>query len=795
MKKLTPTKTFLFLLIPYLLFIGLKTSSEYKQIRIIETKINYESSTYLKEFLRSFREVYLNRFLSEHTEPTKQTVKFLPALTTREISEKFAEYTQKKALITTVSDRPRNPKSGLDPDEKIAFNFFKVNPQQTEFFRDITIDGAEYTLYSAPIYVKKGCLTCHGKNTVAPVFIKEHYTDAYDYKAGDLRGIISIKISRNHIHSELIDQLFIKTTSTTLIISTLSFFIILLLLRTIKKNDADHINQLSHEVSRQTHFLQSSINTLEAYKVALDNNSIVSRSDTRGFITYMNDKLCELSGYSYDELIGQPHSIFRDPEVSPQLFKELWQTIQNKQTWTGIFSSRRKNGSTFWTISTIAPILTVTGEIGEYIGIRQDITELIEKREQLQELLTTDSLTKLPNRFSLLRALESSPSASILLLDIHNFGDINDCYGVTVGDQVIIKLANRIQQSAESYNLTLYRLHGDQFVLLCTKHYSNDIFQGICQTIIKDATYKPIQVAENTIFINLMSGLSIQSSDPLVFADIALKKAKKGSIDFVVFEGEKNAKKDLQHNQHWIAKLIKALHEDRVLPFYQAIVDSRTKEIKKYECLVRMIDEDGRIISPFEFLDIAKKARLYPQITRTVINQAFKTFANEAYDFSINLSSEDITNPSFNNFFIEKLENCSFSNRLIIEILETEGFEQYEQVAEFIQKVKRYGVKIAIDDFGTGHSNYERLMKLDVDYLKIDGSIIRQITTNDVAATIAETITTVASKIGIKTVAEFVFDEATAEKATLIGCDHLQGYYFSEPQKNLIIPQNDSNQS
>lgn len=791
MKNLTTTKIFFLLLIPYLLFIGVKTSAEFKQIRIIETKINYEGSTYLKDFLRAYREVYLERFLREHIDFTPGTIQLLPAVAITEIAERFASFTQGKARITTISDRPRNPKNSLDIDERAAFDFFKANPMETEIFRDIQIEGEDFTLYAAPIFIKKGCLTCHGSRSSAPPLIANNYADAYDYKIGDLRGIIAIKISRNHLHTELFNRFFIETTSTTLLISTISFLIILLLLRTIKKNDTEHIEQLSSAVSRQTHSLQNSLTALEGYKIALDNNSIVTKSDLKGDITYVNDKLCQLSGYRQDELIGQPHSIFRDPAVPSSLFKKLWKTIQNKQTWTGMYSNRRKDGSIFWTLSTISPILTSDGEISEYIGIRQDVSELINKREQLQTLLTTDPLTGLPNRYSLLRDLEALSDASILLLDIHNFADINDCYGVSTGDKVIVKLAERIQRSAECYSFTLYRLHGDQFVLLSKKDYTNEGLLGICQIIINNATYKPIKTTNNIIFINLIAGLCIKGSDPLIFADIALKRAKKSSTDFVVSEGEDNAKKDLHHNQHWVTKLIKALQEDRIRPYYQAIVDSKTKEIKKYECLVRMVDEENEIIGPFEFLDIAKKARLYPQITRAVINHAFHTFANEPYEFSINLSSEDITNPAFIHFFLDKLENCGLSNRLIIEILETEGFEQYEQVSEFIQKVKMYGVKIAIDDFGTGHSNYERLMKLDVDYLKIDGSIIRQITSNDIAATIAETITTVASKIGIKTVAEFVFDEATADKATEIGCDHLQGYYFAEPQEHLLPTQTD----
>lgn len=158
---------------------------------------------------------------------------------------------------------------------------------------------------------------------------------------------------------------------------------------------------------------------------------------------------------------------------------------------------------------------------------------------------------------------------------------------------------------------------------------------------------------------------------------------------------------------------------------------------------------------------------------------------DSSYDFSLNLSTEDILDPAVVEYLKTRLRETSLAKRAILEILETEGFENYDQVVLFIKEMKEMGCRIAIDDFGTGYSNYERLLSLQVDYLKIDGSIVKKITTDDISLSIVEAIVAVAKKLEIQTVAEFVFDKQTAELATSLGVDYLQGYYFSEPLESI----------
>jgi EAL domain-containing protein (putative c-di-GMP-specific phosphodiesterase class I) len=195
-----------------------------------------------------------------------------------------------------------------------------------------------------------------------------------------------------------------------------------------------------------------------------------------------------------------------------------------------------------------------------------------------------------------------------------------------------------------------------------------------------------------------------------------------------------------------------------------------------------MIDEEGNIIPPLQFLPIAKKTKLYPRITKEVIHQACHLFSTRSEKFSVNVSIDDIRDPSTVQKIITTLTQTGTASQIIFEILESEGIENYQEVAQFIGIVKALGAKIAIDDFGTGYSNFEHILKLDVDYIKIDGSLIREITDNLRHRIIVETIVDFSKKIGAKTIAEFVSDEAIYTAIKEIGVDYSQGYYTGKPE-------------
>jgi len=198
-----------------------------------------------------------------------------------------------------------------------------------------------------------------------------------------------------------------------------------------------------------------------------------------------------------------------------------------------------------------------------------------------------------------------------------------------------------------------------------------------------------------------------------------------------------------------------------------------------------MIDEDGKIISPFFFLGIAKKTKKYFEITKIVIKQSFEMFEKSSAEFSINITIEDILNKNITLFIFKMLERYGIGSRVVFEIVESEYIQNFEEVLDFIQKVKTYGSKIAIDDFGTGYSNFEYIIKLQVDYLKIDGSLIKNIDTDENTYLVVSTIVEFAKKLNMKTIAEFVENEEIFNKVKELGIDYSQGYYFSAPKKEI----------
>lgn len=784
-RQIRPNILFIFIVTFFCTFITFKTVSEYSTLERIEQKIHYEDSVILKQFLEAFRSTYQNIFINNHVGITETTIQFLPAVTISQISQEFEKVTESKVTVNTVTDRPRNPRNMVDSVENEAFQYFLANPQKKEYFREISSDEGSFCFYASPLYIDNVCLKCHGPRELVPPSIAQQYTTAYNYKKGDLRGIISIKMQGGTIKDELINLFFIKTTTVTLLGSITFLLIIFMLIRRVRRNDERYTRKLEKTVSSKTKELRRQVNMLREYSKVLDASAIVSRGDLKGTITYVNSRMCRATGYAENELLGQPHSILRHPDMDASVFQNMWDTIRNKSIWQGLIKNKKKDGSSCWSQSVICPILDSDGEILEFIAARNDVTELVKKRQELQTLLTTDTLTGLPNRFQMLQDLSSLDCATVILIDILDFADINDFFGIEAGDLILAEFAHRVQEGCGDRSLQLYRLHGDQLALLLQGRYQLDELKSIIEQLIERISNAPFLINNDEIVVHVTCGIAWDLKNPLLEADIALKQAKNNRQVYVINEESTEIQQELQKNHHCVANIKNALRDNRVVTYYQPIINARTGEIEKYECLVRIIEENGKVISPFFFLNTAKKARIYTAITRAVIDSSCNAFIDSPYDFSMNLSTEDIQDPSVVEYLKTRLKESTLAQRAILEILETEGFENYDQVAIFIQEMKEMGCRIAIDDFGTGYSNYERLLNLHVDYLKIDGSIIKKITSDDISRTIVEAIVAVAQKLEIQTVAEFVFDEETAKMATALGVDYLQGYYFAEPLANI----------
>ena len=550
---------------------------------------------------------------------------------------------------------------------------------------------------------------------------------------------------------------------------------------------------LSGMVLRRTETLNEQMAFLSSYKKAIDAAGMVSKCSLDKKVIEVNQALCIRSGYRAEELIGQ-ECTFLWSEDSKRHVPEITDQVLSGLNWRGIVTLCSKSGDPFYLETNIIPITDDNRQIRELVNISYDVTPLIETTQSLSHRLHFDPLTELPNRLKLLSDSEQALDhpIEVILLNIDSFNELNSYYGHFLADSLLQNLADFLVHYTEGLSVTVYKLPIDEFAILINERWSIDQLETFIQRLLEQITVTEFDVQRQKINLAMSAGIASSErvgsnpKDVIVAADMALKMAKRQRKPYIVYDPNLNIKQGYENNLAWIKRLRSAIEEDRLVPFYQPVVQAKTLEVDYYECLVRIIEPSGDVITPYHFLDVSKKLKLYPQLTRRVINKAFERFANETTSFSINLSIEDIADPVMSDWILQQVQNCDFAPRVIFEIVESEGIQNYDVVNQFIKEVKQYGVKIAIDDFGAGYSNFIYIMRLDIDFIKIDGSIIRNIYQDRPSQVITETIVDFARKLGIKTVAEFVSDEAVYSYVKDLGLDSLQGYMFGEPKPDLI---------
>jgi len=532
--------------------------------------------------------------------------------------------------------------------------------------------------------------------------------------------------------------------------------------------------------------LSNNISYLDSYKESIDKNLIVTRTDINGIITFANSNFYKITGYSQEEIIGKAHSIVRHPDTDSELFQNLWNTILSKKTWHGTIQNKRKDGSNYWVDSTVSPILNQHNEIVEFIAIRHDISKLILHQDELKDLLYIDTLTGLKNRNALLKDIKTATKLSSILINIDHFSHINNLYGETFGNKVLVKFSDFLFQSVrKDPKSKLYRLSGDEFIITSTIIDEESICQD-AKNLLSMCNSSTIIIDEQHISLNTTIGVSLEENNHLIStANMAIVAARKESKSLMLYTDSLSLNDEYENNLKWIKEIKDAIADDRITMFYQPIIDNNDLSHKKYETLIRLIDKHGHIITPFYFLEIAKKAKLYKQLTKIVIFKSFEAFKDNDYEFSINITIDDILDKDITDYIIQTLEKYNISDRVIFEIVESESIENFDDVENFIIMIKKYGCRISIDDFGTGYSNFEHLMRLQADYIKIDGSIIKEIIKDKRSALITSVIVAFAKEMNIKTIGEFVETKEINDKLIDLGVDKSQGYYFDEPQAEL----------
>lgn len=422
----------------------------------------------------------------------------------------------------------------------------------------------------------------------------------------------------------------------------------------------------------------------------------------------------------------------------------------------------------------------------ELTALNHTLSSTVNKKvAELKEYYYQDYLTKLPNQNQLIENSHQGLVKHLALLDISSFININNFYGHHSGNIVLVELAHLIVDFVKTCNYKTYRVHSDIFAISSDRVEEHLHFRQFMQILQQKIQAHCFINDSHQIYI--LTTMAVTSFTPHIYenARVTLEYAKSKNIAFLNYDSNLHLEEIVKSNIHWTNKIRIAIQENRIQPFFQAIYNNKSGKIDHYEALMRMVDYNGDIIPPNAFLDIAKKANLYKPLTRIMISKTFNYFRHLPYNFSVNISAADITDKYNREFIYEQLRNFPEPNRVIFELVESEGIENYTYMIQFINAIKRYKAKVAIDDFGTGFSNFHYLFKLNVDIIKIDGSIIQQINNENSAKSVAEVIIDFAKKMNLITVAEFVSDKAIFESVKNLGIDYSQGYYISKPKKYI----------
>ncbi len=405
----------------------------------------------------------------------------------------------------------------------------------------------------------------------------------------------------------------------------------------------------------------------------------------------------------------------------------------------------------------------------------------------------TDPLTHIYNRNYLRKFLRRANMSyyQILMIDIDFFKKINDNYGHKTGDFILASVANVIQEEIREEDV-LIRYGGEEF-LLFIKNSSQDtrLAKNVAERIRKKIAATEFNYEDASIHLTVSIGVNCYPqkyksvAEAIKEADKMLYLAKKTGRNKIIFHSDKNILEE-GFEMKSIYEIKEALEDGRIVNCFQPIFNVKTNSIDKYEALVRLQEEDGTLVPPVRFLSNIENTSIYNELTKRVIENVFAHIDKYGVTISINLNFSDIMDNVIYGIIIEELEkNKSRAPMLIIELLENEPIEEIGAMNEKLAYIKTFGVRIAVDDFGSGYANYEIFKVLDVDIIKIDGSLIKDIEESEVSLKITHSIISLSKDLGLETVAEFVHSKEVFDIVTELGVDGAQGFYLAKPSVDI----------
>ena len=523
-------------------------------------------------------------------------------------------------------------------------------------------------------------------------------------------------------------------------------------------------------------------------------------TDLDGRIQAVNRSFTSITGFAESEILGLTPNILHSGRQQKDFYQSMWAAIKATGYWQGEIWNRRKNGETYPEWLTISSVHNIQGVITHYVGVFSDLSQLKQSELQLEHLAHYDPLTDLPNRLliqshlahALAQANRRHQMLGILYIDLDRFKNINDSMGYPVGDELLIKLTERLTMHMRSEDM-LARLGGDEFLLVQEHMDSPEDAATLARSLLELLTRPFVLSGEQEIFIGASIGISVfpndgNNADQLIqYADAAMHQAKQQGRNTFQFYTESLTRASGEHLE-METRLRHAITANQLRVYYQPQVDIATGRIIGAEALVRWQDPERGLISPANFIPLAEETGLIGIIGEWVLKEAclqgrrwieaglpFKTLA-------VNLSPHQFQRGSIVDIVSNILAETGFpADRLELELTESALMQQEETAVKMLHLLRAQGIRLAIDDFGTGYSSLSYLKRFPLDILKIDKSFVDDIPFHQDDMEIAATIIAMGHSLGFKVLAEGVETTEQLDFLQAKGCDMYQGYLTSPP--------------
>ena len=529
-------------------------------------------------------------------------------------------------------------------------------------------------------------------------------------------------------------------------------------------------------------------------------------------IVAVNPAFTLLTGYSPLEVIGRDPKLLQSGRHDKRFYRQLWKTLDSVGRWQGEIWNKKKNGAEYAEHLSINTIYDEKGEVFQRVSLFLDITDKKTADEKIWHQANFDSLTELPNRSMFRDRLKhdikvsqrSKKPLALLFLDLDHFKEVNDTLGHEKGDLLLIEVAQRIGDCVREID-TVARLSGDEFTVILTELDDPLRVERIAEDIIKSLSTHFLLGIEKA-YISASIGIALYPHDSdkidglIKSADQAMYEAKENGRNQFGFFTRSMQLAAHDHSQLTI-DLRFAIRDQQFQLVYQPILDLQTQQIIKAEALICWNHPIRGLLYPRDFIPLAEESGLIVEIGNWVFQQAVKQAKNwqDKFnpDFQIHVNKSPVEFRSATNYlkWIDCLKQLSIKQKsIVLDIREDLLIKPSETVKKQLLELSDNGIQLSIDDYGMESSALSSINEFNIGYLKIDSSLVQQITSKSSELIFCETIIFMAHKFGLKVIAEGIETEEQKQFLINADCDYGQGFLFSKPvsvecfEKLLIIP-------